>query len=96
MYTVDGHYLGLHDVTDDVQLCGGTSDYRDAFQRAGTTYKNTCNLNLLGSEINNLSPLLFYELYMIDGLGQLYPIPVSLTSSTGPTGIRDTVCRSAI
>ncbi|KAK9819713.1 hypothetical protein WJX72_001576 [[Myrmecia] bisecta] len=78
MYALNGTWLGLRNVTTQLQLCGGETQQLASWHRFGTNYKLTCHLDLefLADESGGNDGPIFYDMYFQDGLTRLYPVPV--------------------
>lgn len=72
-YDYQGRFLGLEDLTDQLQMCGGNPSNLDRWMRFGTNYENSCNLDL--NELLTYETV-FYDLYIVDVNKRIYPCPV--------------------
>ena len=66
-YSLNGTFLGLNNLTDQLQLCGGKSsdvDITTSFLNYGTSFENKCTVSLL--KFFNKNDVIFYDLYIVD------------------------------
>ncbi|CAG9465619.1 unnamed protein product [Pedinophyceae sp. YPF-701] len=78
-YALDGTYLGLEDVTDQLQVCGDVADKVSDWNRYGVHYNVECRVEvvqLLQRGTARGGGAVFYDLYLEDGEGRLYPVPI--------------------
>jgi hypothetical protein len=73
-YALNGTFLGLEDLTSQLQLCAGSKttglsedsdDLEQSFLKFGTSFENKCTVSLL-KFLQNDNPTLFYDLYIVD------------------------------
>ncbi|KAK3256385.1 hypothetical protein CYMTET_34478, partial [Cymbomonas tetramitiformis] len=92
IYTLNGTWLGFHNLTREFQLCDGAFKHTNDWQRFGRNYDNQCKLTVTelteavrqAGHQNDLAEPLFYDLYLQDLQGaattnwpeRLYPIPI--------------------
>ena len=82
-YAFNGTFLGLEELTDQLQLCSGDPAKTDDFLRFGTTYVNECELHL--KRIIEADETVFYDMYVMDEGGLLYPVLVKVTNTDDST-----------
>jgi hypothetical protein len=112
-YTINGTWLGLTNLTTELQLCGGPEAELSAFLKVGTSLQNGCQLSIadelaalarpLGAGVRVSAPESgadslrgnerpsrgaqlrggFHELYLRDGDGALFPVPVRFLQYPG-------------
>jgi len=75
-YSLNGTYLGLAELSDELQLCTGVARDATAYLTFGTGMTVDCVVKL--DELLATTEPTFYDLYLqVDG-GQLYPVPVKV------------------
>lgn len=75
-YAVNGTFLGLDDLSSQLQLCTEHPDKAKSFARFGTYYENKCLIDL-NTLLDAPEPEL-YDLYFEDANEKLFPVPVKL------------------
>ena len=81
-YSMDGNWIGFRNFTSQFQLCGGGQGEIDDWLRVGTNYINGCEISLKSivdqssDYIDSNGEPIFYDPYITDSQGKLYPIPV--------------------
>lgn len=75
MYSLDGSYLGLKNLTDDILLCKDLPSRTSSAWSVGTIYSIECSLSFDGYTLQ------FLELYFHEQASNtLYPVPVVITN----------------
>jgi len=77
-YSLNGTYLGLRELGDELQLCTGKAEDPTAFLQFGVGLEVECSLKL-GTLLAVTEPT-FYDLYLRVDNEQLYPVPVRLAN----------------
>ncbi|KAI8902887.1 Meckelin [Globomyces pollinis-pini] len=80
IYHLNGTFFGYQKVTDQLQICPTMAETNQRWQHPGTTYKNSCKFNIYKSSFNNFESL-FYDLFIYDKNGALYPVPVRIKNA---------------
>lgn len=75
-YTLNGTYLGLRLFSTEANMC--SSSERNSQLVMGDNTVQSCSLDL--SQFNSSSATLFYDPYILQADGSLYPIPVRVTN----------------
>jgi meckelin len=94
VYSLNGTYLGLEPLTNQLQLCPQTSDYasqstKPTFLSFGTYYANNCDFDAQVLLDNQTRETVFYDMYVVDEHdGSLYPVPVRIRNFLNNGGIR--------
>jgi len=76
-YTLNGTFLGLFDLTTQLQLCTVEQGQERKFLFFGREYSNTCKINL-ESLLKTWEEPHFFDLYLKTGTNKFFPIPVIL------------------
>eukprot|EP00899_Mesostigma_viride_P010701 jgi/Mesvir1/19632/Mv09918-RA.1 len=82
VFTLEGEWLGFRNMTAQFQPCGGKADEVGNWRTYGTNYVNSCTLPLssllqiMEDEAKGAATPLFYDIYLEDGIGRLYPVPI--------------------
>nr|XP_015223564.1 PREDICTED: meckelin-like [Lepisosteus oculatus] len=94
-YDASGHFLGWQDVTGGtLQLCPDTQKRLDAAYQFGTTYQQSCSVQVSELLLRFPEPL-FYELFLqyqdSQGVQRVWPVPVRNLNleRNSPGGSRD-------
>ncbi|KAI9204493.1 Meckelin [Polychytrium aggregatum] len=84
-YGMDGSYLGMEPLQTQLQLCLSTRNMNSAtvFSKVGRNYINQCQANMLTVLQSVNSTTIFYELFVADDTGSLYPVPVQVNGKLG-------------
>jgi len=77
-YTLNGTFLGLDYVTNELTLCDGQDVELTKWMEVGVGKTIACNLNLYQFYSKPLPQV--YSLFIEDASGALYPIPVEITN----------------
>ncbi len=85
-YSLNGTFLGLIKLTNQLLLCSQTSDYatqstKTSFLKFGSYYESVCDFDASILLHNTTREMVFYDMYVYDddaagGTGGLYPVPV--------------------
>ena len=84
-YTLNGTFVGLDDVTFELQKCRAPAALASRWRRFGTNYYEKCVVDLAPIAARAASPLaekdiLLHDLYLADLAGNLVPVPVRLAN----------------
>lgn len=94
-YDLSGAWLGLANWTVQLQACGGPTDHAAAWAAFGTSYATACAVapaELLAlADYSGSSPR-FYDPFIVQDDGSLYPIPVRVTNRAGGEQVRALRC----
>eukprot|EP00042_Codosiga_hollandica_P036955 m.287014 g.287014 ORF g.287014 m.287014 type:complete len:974 (+) comp55006_c0_seq2:130-3051(+) len=75
-FDVYGRFLGFVKLVSQLQVCSGNSDWLSSYLMFGTQFTNKCKISLNHPDIQRLTPLVFYDIYLQDVDGSLYPVPI--------------------
>lgn len=81
---LDGTWLGVQNLTDQLILCGSRVDDAKEWERFGTHFASSCSLRVddlvhkLEREGIYKTGVLFYDVYILDQRSEFYPVPVRL------------------
>jgi len=83
-YTLNGTFLGLQPLTQQLQLCTGVAKNPAAFLKVGTALKVSCSLQVGALLLAAREPT-YYDLYLMTSDATLYPVPVKITNLAANT-----------
>ncbi|KAJ8322951.1 hypothetical protein O5D80_008469 [Batrachochytrium dendrobatidis] len=87
VYHLNGSFLGYQNLTTQFQLCSTDSLTASNWDRVARDYTNTCLLNLYNLVSQNYDTY-FYELFLAQPLGQLYPVPIRISNYRTVSGLQ--------
>eukprot|EP00003_Mantamonas_plastica_P003858 TRINITY_DN13032_c0_g2_i5.p1 TRINITY_DN13032_c0_g2~~TRINITY_DN13032_c0_g2_i5.p1 ORF type:complete len:838 (-),score=230.14 TRINITY_DN13032_c0_g2_i5:794-3010(-) len=77
-YSLNGTFLGMNNLTSELQFCEGKATTLKNFLRFGFSYENECLFDV-SSLIPKTNEMRFYDMYLLDGK-VLRPIAVRITN----------------
>jgi len=77
-WSFNGTFLGSESLGSQLQLCSGDAKLLSNFLRFGTNYENSCQLDLSPFLSLPYTETIFYELFVEDVAGTLYPCPIKV------------------
>jgi Meckelin (Transmembrane protein 67) len=92
VYSLNGTYLGLELLSNQLQLCAQTSDYatqstKPSFLDFGNYFENRCDFDTQVL-LTNATETVFYDMYVLDASDNtLIPVPVRMRNYRNSDGI---------
>uniref|UniRef100_A0A383WB01 Meckelin n=1 Tax=Tetradesmus obliquus TaxID=3088 RepID=A0A383WB01_TETOB len=81
VYDINGTWLGMHNWTLQFQVCGARIEEAAKWTRFGVNYASSCSIDLSGLlaqlDFSSNGPR-FYDPYLLQASGELYPLPIKL------------------
>ncbi|XP_065896707.1 meckelin-like isoform X2 [Dysidea avara] len=86
MYSLDGSFITLRDVTDDIIICKDRPSRQQSTFRVGVAYHIECGVAIDKLEYSIEDPV-FFDLYILDSSRTLHPIPVLIEEYANERGM---------
>ena len=77
VYDITGYFVGFQNLTTQFQYCQGNPTLKERWRSVGVNYQTSCSINL-AYIVNSTNPTYFYEMYMTESTGSLYPVPIRI------------------
>ncbi|KAI8924515.1 Meckelin [Entophlyctis helioformis] len=85
VYRLNGSFVGFQNLTTELQLCQSDPTTMSKWRKVAHNYITSCTLNLSNFLAAGYETY-FYELFLLETSGSLYPIPVRITNYRSTAG----------
>ncbi|KAH6590539.1 hypothetical protein BASA61_005298 [Batrachochytrium salamandrivorans] len=87
VYHLNGSFLGYRAVTTELQMCRNEGSKPSNWSMIARDHTSSCTLNLFNLISQNYATY-FYELFLVQTSGQLYPVPVRIANFRSTSGVQ--------